>query len=763
MKLLDLTVTETAGLDMARPVSGGVPLAEGAAPADSAFVLKEHNGQPVSLQTQVLARWKDGSVRWLLLDFLRNPQANQTQRLTLETADDATQQSPIHAPQKVENTATGIVIEGIGDLQLVLVDGEGQTMRAVFETMETEADGPIRRTLALRGAFRAADGAHVMQARLRVSLYPGTGAIRLEPLVLSDATTGILQRIRELRIDLVPESADRATLGGTDWTGPLDTPVRLFQIDDEDWRLEGTEATGKRAPGWLELHTQSDTTAIAMRNFREQWPKSLGVGEGQASIGLLPAFEEGQFSHMEPWFKYQYLFDGNCYQLRNGQARRWEIWLQAGVAGEQLCRAINAPLVPAANPATAIDSTVWGAIAPADNPEMADYNPWAERLVDHYCQCVAEERDYGAMNWGDWFGERRINWGNHEYDTVNQLLIQFARTGDPKYFHIADAAARHSTEVDVIHAVNADLTKHFSDNWPVKGYPPRPGMVHEHCVGHVGSFYPAETVRKLLVEHGVGHNDHPYLCLDPFNLGHVWTQGIVKHYFLTGDPFLKETAQLIGDNLARLVEDGVFSFGIDDPHFGRVAGWPLLAMAGAYELEFDDRYLAAMRNLVDRALERQDPYSGGWLYSLYPGHCLCTTHKHVGIAGFILSILVNGLSQYAHLTGDERIPEAVERAVTFLINDTWDDHRCGWRYTSCPASSFTGQAGVTVMALVNAVRLADNPDHLRVLRKAWDTKFQRLLEEHTSGPGQGKSFTATLLGCAEAVGLLATRNATTTE
>ena len=203
-----------------------------------------------------------------------------------------------------------------------------------------------------------------------------------------------------------------------------------------------------------------------------------------------------------------------------------------------------------------------------------------------------------------------------------------------------------------------------------------------------------------------------------------------------------------------LVEDGVYDFGIEDPHFGRAAGWPLLALAGAYELELDDRYLRAMRNLVDRALERQDPHCGGWLYQLYPGHCLCTTRKHVGMAGFITSILVNGLSRYALLTGDERLPDAIERAVTFLDDDTWIDDRGGWRYTSCPASSFSRQPGVSVMAHVNAIRLAHNPEHVRVLRKAWEAKFKALLQAPPPGPGQGKTYTATVYGCAEAVGLL---------
>jgi len=241
--------------------------------------------------------------------------------------------------------------------------------------------------------------------------------------------------------------------------------------------------------------------------------------------------------------------------------------------------------------------------------------------------------------------------------------------------------------------------------------------------------------------------------MDPFNLGHIWTQGMVRHYFLTGDPFLKETVERIADNLAQLVEDGEYAFGIEDPHSGRAVGWPLLALAGAYELGGSERYLCAMKELVDRMLARQDPVCGGWLYPLYPGHCWCTTRKHVGMAGFITAILVNGMSRYYLLTGDERLPEVIERAVTFLDNDTWREEWRDWRYTSCPATGPTRQPGVVIMAHVNAARIAGNAEHLRVLRVAWEAKFARLLAEPESA-GMGKTYTATMYGCAEAVGLL---------
>ena len=814
---LEVAVQDLAGVNGPRPVTGGVPLAEGTAPAGCAFQLRDASGQPVALQAQPLAVWKDRSVRWLLLDFIADLTAGSAAEFSLVATTEAPSAAELSPPVSEKarpstgfssaatedegesagtaSTATGsqmagqhpgepaVTLPGEGvalgtmslaptarggllDLagqltaDLVLIDGDGVSCSAVTESVEVECAGPVRATLALRGAFRDAAGERRFQFRLRASIYAKLQRVRLEPLILIDADTGIIQNVRSLDLILRPAGDWQSVRfgGAPQWQGQFsDTPARLFQRDDEKYEIQGHQGSkiqGGRAPGWAELASDGRVTAVALRDFWQQWPKSLELRTDGLALGLFPAFEEGDFSHMEPWYKHQYLFEGSCYRLRTGQARKWDIWIDLDGDGDQLSRLADAPAIPAADPTQAVATGVWDAITPAGIPEMAEYDPWAENLYGAYCESIRTQRDYGSMNWGDWFGERQVNWGNHEYDTVDQLLIQFARTGDPRYFLTADAAARHSTEVDVIHHVNGDLAAEFTSSWPGKDYPPRPGMVHEHCVGHVGSFYPTETIRQLFVEHSVGSSPNPYLCLDPFNLGHIWTQGMVRHYFLTGDPFVRETVACIGDNLARLVEDGVHTFGIDDPHFGRAAGWPLLAMSGAYELDHDERFLAAMRDIVDRALERQDPVCGGWLYELYPGHCFCTTHKHVGKAGFIASILVNALSRYYLLTGDERIPDAVDRAVTFVDQDTWIDQRSGWRYTSCPASSFSGQPGVTVTAHVNAVRLSDTPEHLRVLRRAWDAKFTAL-QKAPSSAGQGKTYTATVYGCAEAVGLLA--------
>ena len=66
-----------------RPVTGGIPLARGAAPDGVHFELHDEHDNPVPLQTSVLARWKDGSARWVLLDFQADPDPNTTSQFRL--------------------------------------------------------------------------------------------------------------------------------------------------------------------------------------------------------------------------------------------------------------------------------------------------------------------------------------------------------------------------------------------------------------------------------------------------------------------------------------------------------------------------------------------------------------------------------------------------------------------------------------------------------------------------------------------------------
>lgn len=779
MKPLKIRVHDRACNGRLRPVTGGVPLPSGAAPRGSRFLL--HNvaaGEPVPLQTRVLATWPDGSARWLLLDFLAQPPAGGAAHFVLSRTrknGKATPAPPVPVQSRqgpsprLRSGSVEVALSAEGRLEisnrfrvnLALTAASGARCRTRVERAILETTGAMRSTMRVEGAFILPHDKRWFGFGVRVSVYAGLSLVRLEPRIVVDAEQGVLQRLRELRLDVVPLSPITGwRIGGVPdrhRAGALE-PERLFQVDDRNWRLDGTNGTGRQAPGWAELTDAQGTAAVYLRDFWQQWPKALEVGPHGSSIGLFPRFSRGEFRHMTPWYKYDYLFHGACYQLRTGQARRWDTWLDLGGDGVSLAAIAREPAVPVAEPAQAVTAGVWGDLRPTGTPGLGKFDAVEQRMFRQYLRTIRAERDYGAMNWGDWFGERQCNWGNHEYDTVNQLLIRFARTGDPDAFYAADVAARHSSEVDVVHHVNPDLKKWFrSTTSPeiYRTYPARPGMMHEHAVGHVGGFHSKERIRRLFVSFGTGKSKTPYLCLEPYNLGHVFCEGLVRHYFLTGDPWLKRTAECMGENLAALVLDGQFPHFEGGSHSGRVNGWTMAALAAVYELNRSPRIRRAMRRLADLTLAARDPHCGGWLYELPWGHCFCTTRKHVGEAGFITCVRLNGLIRYHRLTGDRRVPPAVCGAVTHLNRDTWMERESGWRYTSCPASAGPARSGVILSALAGACRFGNDPEHWRILQRAWDAQLKDMMSDSTGGPGAGKTYSARIYGNAEVASTLA--------
>ena len=672
---LNITVKEMAGLDMQRPVTGGVPLSEGAAPKGSQFVLLDEKNKGVPCQAEVLATWTDGSARWVLLDFQANPQVNSTDkfRLVWDAKEREAQPSiPVKtAKDRVMSIGSGDVqlrpvpgallrIANRFDVKLILTDRNGMRCEGVVESSKVETPGKMRSTLALSGAFRTPEGDRVVDFRLRASVYAGLPQFYLEPQILVNANREMITYLNDLSLEFIPLNSIRsASIGGSPgWKGTPSTgqAVRLLQVDDENYSIEGASGTGSQAPGWLEVDDGKGTMAFALRDFWQQWPKSLEVNTKVVKLGLFPHFKAGTFDHMGPWYKHDYLFEGNSYRLREGQSRRWQVWVDMSGNGEALTKSVNSHLIPVADPVQAIATGEWGFVAPAGTKGIAEYDTWADNQFEGYCRSIREQRDYGAMNWGDWWGERGVNWGNHEYDTPLHFLIQFARTGDPKYLYVGEQSARHYSEVDVVHSVNEELKEYFS-RWERSSYPSRPGMVHEHSVGHVGGFHPVEKIKDLYVSLNVGNSPNPYLCLDPYNLGHVFTLGMAHYYLLSGDPWVKETVERIGDNLMKLTEDGLYEFK-GGSHSGRVNGWTMLALAGEYKINPSDRCLKAMQKITEDALSEQNPNCGGWIYSLPWGHCNCVpvTERdkgllsHVGEATFIGAIRLNGLAYYYHLT-----------------------------------------------------------------------------------------------------------------
>jgi len=766
-----LTVENLTSVDIDNwPVTSGVPLAAGTVKKNEGLALRRGQTQ-LPLQWEPLAFWPDGSVKWALLDFQTGLGKDKSAELRLSKG-----KSPAAAEPVKVSKAKGKVTINTGSLRMVLLeddfrlfnevavrgeDGKYRTVVAASKkccgllvrdsrnteyasfrkpvSLSIERRGPLHATVAIRGEHVSRSGKKCFSFVVRIHAFAGCDFIKVDHLIINDNPTGNFTNFREvaLSLELADEMHSVRVGGGGKAQEGRGQSLRLFQADHNHYQLSGAggSSKGKRAEGWVSGRSVSGYVTVAVKDFWQQWPKSLEVEGNEMRIGLCPALEPGQYDGLEPLEKWYYLFKGQNYRFKTGVAKSHEVWLR--FSGEPVDEAvfsamIQIPLIAAVNPTWAAQTGVWGDLMPAGS-RTEQYDELAEAGFQALLETDEIEGQYGLLNWGDWFGERRFNWGNNEYDTGHALFLQFARTGDAHYFHAARRFARHMADVDIVHALNDDYLNNDEIDWGY-GLPVHVGAVYLHAIGHVAGYFPLGWAKKRWPK--------AYYYGDVHNLGHVWNEGMLEHYYLTGDPWAREAALQVADNLVALskVEGMTWWFG-KDPHCGRVAGWPLTILCAAYQATLKQKYLRAARHIIEHALADQDENCGGWIYQLYPGHCYCHL-GHVGMATFITAVLLNGMVLYHQITGDQQVAESIVRAVDFVISDTWVENTAEFRYTSCPASS-ASPGTLILRSIAYAKRLSGSPRHAEVLQRAWERLMGNLQERSKAGPAYGKSFAIT--------------------
>jgi len=772
-----LTLAETTDFPRRRwPVTSGVPLLPGTLAKGEALRLTDARGQTLPLQWEPLAYWPDGSVQWALLDFLADTRPGQAAKLQLEAGAPApppAQRVTVSRQGSLITLRTGVLTirADTADFRLInsaqvlrdgrwveiLTPGDGLLVRDGRGTeylgcrgpvqAVIERRGPLRATVAFHGEHRSRSGGRCFSFTVRLHVFAGCDFVKVEHQLLNDNPTGVFTAIREVAIRLRPAGGiTRATLGGA---GEAQSAARLLQVDHEGWQALGTKVRkGRRAPGWVTVGNHDVALTALIRDFWQQWPKSLEVRDDQLTLGLFPTLAPHQYAGREPLEKYYYLFKGDKYQLKTGVAKRHEVWLGLGTpappspgdrrshgrgdGGAEAIFAVhaNSPLMALAAPEHVCATGVHGSLIPAGTPASRGYDRAEAKCFAAYTEAVEAEGFYGVLNWGDWFGEREYNWGNEEYDTQHAFFLQLARTGDPRYFRWGEANARHCMDVDVVHALNDD----YLNNWEVKhgyGFPIHVGAVYLHAIGHTGGYFSEAFGKRRWPQ--------AYYAGDPRNLGHLWNEGFVDYHCLTGDPWAKEVALQVADNLEQLSRLPGFDWWIGrDPHCGRVAGWPLKALLAAYRLTRRRKYVQAARRIIERLLADQDPHCGGWIYKLYPGHCFCRT-PHWGMAVFITAVMLNGMISYYEATGDARVIQSIIRGVEFSINDAWDEKEARFRYTSCPASALMEET-LILRAMAFAARHSANPRLREVLERAYGHWLEYIAGAAQLEQGFGKSY-----------------------
>ena len=675
------------------PLTFGVPLAMGTLFEPPPLQL-ETSQATLPVQTRIHARWPDQSARWILVDTQVPPDLAQTrailahirpQSVALHTVPRLTHKSSATACQ-VTSDRLRVTVEADGSVIIEQQSDDqwhrllpGLNFEAILGSGLELQPGPIQNvTLEEAGDYRAvihftvqlqdATGNTRLLSTLRLLVYAGQTFIKLIHRFGVVSLASDDESHNDEASTLLPLRSFAITLP---WSGAeiVHTADSSWPIADNDWQLqqphdlsftlthEGIQTTYEgRASGQIRIASKTGVLHVGIRHFWQTYPKALRVTADDVHIQLFPELQDSPLPGDEDaWHRLYFWLEEGVYLLKKGINLTSEILLDFSGVQNSVFEWLEQPVIVRPDIDYINQTDALNPVAPKANSPLPDYESLVDTALESFHADREEQRAYGQVNFGDWYGESGWSWGNNEYDTAYCAYTEFLRGGDPGWATWGAESVRHLVDVDTLNS---------------SGEATEIGGQAMHMPGHLGGYLPPLFRSKMS-----GTKSIP---------SHTWVEGPLLHYLLTGDESARETIE----KTKRWLLDRHW---LDNYDFSncRESGWHIIHLCMLARATGDPDCLNAATIIVRRVLEREAP-GGGWVRMLTESHCGCGYPRCQGEAGFMVGILLSGLKRYYHLTGDDRVAQAIIGGARWLIQHTYDDESGHFRYTSCANRTLGG-------------------------------------------------------------------------
>ncbi len=713
IRLLDIpvAVTEEAGVDRGySDLRFGFPLPQGGLFDERRLQLIAPDGAALPAQFTPISRWPDGSLKWALIDahlsLAARTKANLTVRIGTEAVP-ARQDTPLSVTEEedVITVVTGPLRAVIDKrrfsvLKDVCYDAEGAfaplgriaecvdgvhlldekgclftTANASPESCTVEECGPERAVVRVKGKYADISGRCYMAYTTRLIFRAGLGQVTIEHTHLNDNLESEFSDITSLTLPFVLTDAmthavaPLSCANGENVFKKAET-LSICQIDDQRSEVwvgpERVEAG--RLSGAISVQSKSKALGCVIHDFWQRWPKSVRAEDRELAIDLLPEQPAPTFgADLPPHIMFPFV-DGK-YRFKWGMSFTQKITLD--FSGEEplpeLVAEAQMPLVAVLPAAWYQETEALGRMVAPKESQFALWDAFVDQSFRAHLELSERQREYGYLNYGDWWGERHCNWGNNEYDIAACLFMEFARSGRTDYYRRAIQAARHQADVDIVHA------------YPNRYYQ---GANVKHSIAHTGK---AGSVRL--------HGDpqlppatwsDPYDCRTDATNGHTWSKGMTCAWFLAGEARVMEAAIELGEHIAWGMSRHCRFLGTAEQTEERAVGWALLAILHLYQVNYDGAYLQAARRIVGAGLKDQiPPEKKVWPWPQKP---LPKDHSPEGLDGnchLILAILLHALAEYHRITRDSEVWNPLRQSCEWIAKSWWEPDLC-WPIASTP-------------------------------------------------------------------------------
>ena len=483
------------------PLTFGLDFPKGVLADASRLRLNSPSGHPVLLQVTPLSLWSDGSVRWVLLDFVAEeltPGETAWQIGLMKTSDSTFEQTPpkLDPPGNdltlsVENARLQLRRgAAAAAVRFELTTKDGLLVTAKLGRSISESEGPIRWTRTIEGTFPGCSGIRFLA---RISTFRGTGRVELDVRLcnsnrarhngglwdLGDAGSFYFKSLEAI-IETGEANSTLAFEIEADSEFTSSDSVKIYQDSSgrENWqsrnhvnsegrvpcRFRGYEAEwtdgssrGLHATPTVRLTGESTSLTLALPEFWQQFPKSISADSTSVRLGLFPT----------EW--------DDLFELQGGEQKTHAIWLCLGnvpspLGGEGGRRPDEgASLSPSDVRISVLPewherTKALPYFCPASNDPHGEVRSLGDAAIAGENSLLARRDvidEFGWRNFGEVWADHEqqyfpgetpiISHYNNQFDMVYAGLLQFARTGDTRWVDLFDPLARHVIDIDIYH------------------------------------------------------------------------------------------------------------------------------------------------------------------------------------------------------------------------------------------------------------------------------------------------------------------------
>lgn len=669
---IPLELLEENGVARTAAVRYGIPIAQGHLFELGHIRVVDPAGKNVPAQFAATGFWADKSIKWLLVQFSAPLRANEKVSYAVEYGKKIGKNSAA-AGSMLKETAdklfidTGVLQAEINKKQFAMLENiriNGKytgTFAPGGLTLVTEQGKTLSSTMSVPEKITVLqNGSRNLSIKIRGKYSDDSPGSYTVVLGFTSGSGVVDMAVNHTNTCLKSEFTDITSLGMRLNTAgkvsgltmddiSVPTGKQLFQKEEFCLSIDGKDQQ-KSLSGAGSAAIGQGRITFALENAAYRYPKAFSTTAGSVGFELLPEMPDAKFgTHLPDYL--QFPFCEGKYRLKWGMG--FTEHLKIDFSGKASAVQLGAmDIVPVIGRDYLRSTKVIPGIAPQSDRRFDRWDENAVMAFYRHMEIKKRIREYGFLNYGDWFGERGRNWTNNEYDLAHGLYMLYARTGNRDVFRWAVTAARHQADVDIIHA--------YPDPYFI-------GANAQHGIGHTG----------------VNHQRHiqPASWSYPVDYsfrgaaGHTWSQGMLETWCFTGDVQVMDAALKLGEHLVRYTAPRLKKLSTHE----RSAGWSGKALLAYYHVTGDKKYLDATKLLINVALREQKFDKGGaWPHKMPKDHSGGFKNAY-GNTPFLIGTLLAMMRDYHMITGDPAVARSIISGAGWQQR-SWDDKAMAFPY-----------------------------------------------------------------------------------